>query len=435
MSDIGIYTSVDGIPFQFDMDGVHKLSWGASTNSLKVKEASGGNIGISMPGAANAIYGPQLAQLAYAQNNALSVLGQIPYTMGRRVESALAVKPNTSASSVRGGGVPPGVRAEYALIETPHKICTTTQIMELGMAAIGDKGTDDVVVWEKTIMNHGQGFLNNMDNMILQRIEDAPVVGTNALSNQVKESTQRTGLESLERIYSNADEARYLPDTYAIPWYNDADNSIAQGGSMMGKFRSQGSYAALGFDENSHDPMGGNVIHRYLEGTTTGEAGDYMTLSQNTLSKLYNACAPWWDNNSTNGKAFVTGFDTLEKLQAQQNSQQRFLNTEYAAFGINGINTLEGRDIGFQVASYAGIPIVPDFMVKRGDIANPTKGVGRLMLLDLDHLKRSTLLDMNIMVTDNRLIAQSFNRIGNFMFMGEVTTDKFKTGGKAIHIA
>lgn len=435
MSGIGIFNSVEGIPLQFDMDGVHKQSWGSGIDNLKVKEASGGHIGITMDGAANVIYGPQLAQLAYAQCNALGVLGQIPYSMGQRVESKLAVDPSDSASSVRGGAVPPGVRAEYVLIETPHKVCTTTQIMELGMTNIGDRGTDDVVLWEKTIMNHGQGFLNNMDNMILARIEDAPTVGKNALPTQQKESTQRTGLESLERIYSNADEARFLPDTYAVPWYNDADNGVAQGSSMMGKFRSQDSYDTLGFNASSHDPMGGNVIHKYRDGTVTGQAGDYTTLSQNTLSALYNKCAPWWSNNSTNGKAFVTGFDTLEKLQSQSNAQQRFLNTEYAALGINGINSIEGRDIGFQVASYAGIPIIPDLMAKRGDVDNPTKGVGRVLLLDLDHVKRSTLLDMNIMVTDNRLIAQSFNRIGNFLFMGEVVTTKFKSGGKAIHIA
>lgn len=432
---VGYLGGVNGIPYQFDMDGVHRLSWGESTNGLKVKEASGGHIGIAMEGAANAIYGPQLAQLAFAQNNALSVLGQIPFVLGRRVEYGLAVKPTTSASAVRGGRVPTGVRADYALIETPHKICTTSQIMELGMVEIGQKGTDDVVLWEKTIMNHGQGFLNNMDNMILQRIEDEPVTGQGMLDNQDVESTQRTGLESIERIYSNADEARYLPETYAVPWYNDDQNSLAQGNSMMQKFRSRGSYDELGFDENSHDPMGGNVIHKYKDGTTTGEAEDFSVVSQNTLSKLYNKCAPWWDNNSTSGKSFITGFDTLEKLQSQSNSQQRFLNTEYASFGINGINTLEGRDIGFQVASYAGIPIIPDFMTKRGDKTNPEKGVGRVMLADLDHLKRSTLLDMNIMVTDNRLVVGSFNRVGNYMFMGEITTDKFKSGGKAIHLA
>lgn len=435
MSGIGILNTVDGIPMHFDMDSVHRQSWGAGVNNMKIKEASGGHIGISVEGAANAIYGPMLAQMAYVQNNTLSVLGQIPYSLGRRVESALAVDPSTSASSVRGGAVPPGVRAKYTLIETPHKICTTTQVMELGMAAIGDKGTDDVVLWKATIMNHGRAFLNNMDNMLLQRIEDAPVVGQNALSTQVDESTQRTGLESLERIYSNADEARYLPDTYAVPWYNDENNSLAQGNSMMGKFRSQDSYGLLGYDEESHDPMGGNVIHRYKEGTTTGEADeDYTIVSQNSLGELYSKCAPWWDNNSTNGKAFVTGYDTMQKLQTQSNSQQRFLNTEFASYGINGINSVEGRDIGFQVSSYSGIPMIPDHMAKKGDSVNKTKGCSRIMLLDLDHTKRSTLIDMNIMITDNRMIAQSFNRLGNLMFMGEITTDKFKSGGKILHI-
>ena len=181
--------------------------------------------------------------------------------------------------------------------------------------------------------------------------------------------------------------------------------------------------------------MGGNVIHRYKEGTTTGEADeDYTIVSQNSLGELYSKCAPWWDNNSTNGKAFITGYDTMQKLQTQSNSQQRFLNTEFASYGINGINSVEGRDIGFQVSSYSGIPMIPDHMAKKGDSVNKTKGCSRIMLLDLDHTKRSTLIDMNIMITDNRMIAQSFNRLGNLMFMGEITTDKFKSGGKILHI-
>lgn len=437
MSGIGIY-GFDmryGYPEGATMRDVHSNSWGADSENFNVKESSGGSIGIDQVGGVNAIYGPELAQLAFVQANALSIIPQAPFRLGRRVEWELAVSPDTSASTVRGGAVPSPQRPGLAVIETPHKVCTTSQVMELGMVQMGTNNSDDIAVWEKQILNHGRGFVNNMNAMILSKIETPPVTGQGALDTQAGADTQRTGLESLERIFSNADEAQYLPETYAVPWFNDESNRIHGGNSMMEKFRSTDSYSTLGIESELDDPMGGNVIHSYDETTTTGVASDYTVVSQNTLSKLYNLCAPWWENNSTNGKAFVTGYDTLEKLQAQSASQQRFLNTEYVTFGLNGVNTINGRDIGLQVASYAGIPIIPDRMMGKGDTSNPTKGVGRIGLYDLDALARGTLIDMNIMVTDNRLIARSFNRVANYLFMGEIQTDKFKSSGKAIHLA
>lgn len=438
MSGIGVYGFDEryGYPEAATMRDVHYNSWGSDANTIRVKEASGGHIGIETAAIVNPIYGPMLAQLGFVQANTLSVFSQIPFRLGQRVEWKPALSgEDVSASVVRGGAIPAPVRGDYATIETPHKVCTTSQVMELGLVQMGDNNTEDIAVWEKQIMNHGRSLLNNMNQMLLRKVERAPIVGKNALENQTGASTQRTELESLERIFSSAEEAQYLPDTYAVPWYNDEHNKIHGGNSMMEMFRSQDSLNTNDFlGTDLGDSMGANIIHSYKDTTTTGEAGEYRIVTQNTLSEIYNQCAPWWDNNSTNGKAFVTGYDTLQKLQTQSENQQRFLNTEYATVGINGINTLEGRDIGFQVSSYAGIPIIPDRMMGKGDITNPTKGVGRLYLLDLDHVARATLIDMNIMVTDNRLIARSFNRVANYLFMGEMVATKFRGSGKVLHV-
>lgn len=438
MSGIGVFGFDEryGYPESASMRDVHYNSWGSDANTFRVKEASGGHIGITTEGVVNPIYGPMLAQLGFVQANTLSLFAQTPFRLGQRVEwKPVLSSEDDSASSVRGGFTPTPVRAQLATIETPHKVCTSSAIMELGLVQMGDNNTEDIAVWEKQIMNHGRGLLRNMNQMVLRKIERAPVIGKNAMDTQIGAETQRTELESIERIFSSAEEAQYVPDTYAVPWYNDDDNKISGGNSMMEKFRSQDSFNTLGISSDIEDSMGANVIHSYKDTTTTGEADDYSIVSQNTLSKLYNLCAPWWDNNSTKGKAFVTGYDTMEKLQSQSENQQRFLNTEYATVGVNGINSLEGRDIGFQVASYAGIPVIPDKMVGRGDVLNPTKGTARVYLMDMDHISRATLIDMNIMVTDNRLIARSFNRVANYLFMGEMVATKFRGSGKALHLA
>lgn len=430
---------VSGMELGSTMQDVYALTWGHDSGNIsRIKETSGeGAIGISMPGAANAIYGPALTQLAYNRLNAFAVFGQEPYRMGWRVETEHAVGRDAPAATMRGGMVPRPKLPKYAQLAWPFKIAATSVALDLGMTEVGERGTDDVALWKDIIMNHGQGFLNNLNMQILNRVEDSPVVGLGAGGlTEGMGSTQRVGFESLERIVSNADEAQYLPDTFAIPWYADDDNQIASTRSDMPVYRSQDSYANLGLSDpmGLDDPMGGNVIHSYKSGTVTGEAEEFTTLTQNSISQLYHNCAQWWDDQSTQGKAFVMGMDSLQKLTAQSSANQRFLNTEYVQFGVGGSKTVEGRDIGFPVASAFGIPIIPEPMMGRGDGVDPDKGVGRVGLFDLDAIKRFTLRDMQIRVTNDPLIVGSYNRLGNLFFMGEMVAKKFKTSGKLIHI-
>lgn len=439
MISIGMSGHVAGMEMGSTMQDVYALTWGHDAGNIsRIKETSGeGAIGISMPGAANAIYGPALTQLAYNRLNAFAVFGQEPYRMGWRVETQHAVGRGSPAAVVRGGSVPTPKLPKYAQIAWPFKIAATSTALDLGMTEVGERGTDDVALWKDIIMNHGQGFLNNLNEQILGRVEDDPVtgVGGNDLADATA-ATQRVGFESLERIISNADEARYVPETYAIPWYATADNQIADTRSDMNVYRSQDSYDTLGFSDprGLDDPMGGNVIHNYKEGTTDGEAEAFTTLSQNSISELYYDCVQWWEGHSSQGKAFIMGVDSLQKLTAQSSANQRFLNTEYVQFGVGGSKTVEGRDIGFPVSSAFGIPIIPEPMIGRGDSKDPTKGVGRVMLCDLDAIKRFTLRDMQIRVTDDPLIVGSYNRLGNMFFMGEMIAKKFKTSGKLIHV-
>lgn len=439
MISIGMSGSVSGMEMGSTMQDVYALTWGHDSGNIsRIKETSGeGAIGISTPGAANAVYGPQLSQLAYNRLNAFAVFGQEPYRMGWRVEPEHAVGRATVAGTIRGGMVPTPTLPKYAQLAWPFKIAATSVALDLGMTEVGERGTDDVALWKDVIMNHGRGFLNNLNMQILQRVEDAPVTGTGLGDlNHASGATQRVGFESLERILSNASEAQYLPDTYAVPWYANDDNQIADSRSDMPRYRSQDSYANLGLSDpmGLDDPMGGNVIHNYKEGTKIGEAEEYTTITQNSISQLYHSCAQWWDDQSTQGKAFIMGMDSLQKLTAQSSANQRFLNTEYVQFGVGGSKTLEGRDIGFPVASAFGIPIIPEPMMGRGDGKDADFGVGRVMLCDLDAIKRFTLRDMQIRVTNDPLIVGSYNRLGNLFFMGEMVAKKFKTSGKLIHI-
>lgn len=72
------------------------------------------------------------------------------------------------------------------------------------------------------------------------------------------------------------------------------------------------------------------------------------------VDNLFLGCMPWWDQNSTNNKCLITGYDTLAKLQMILQPQQRYQGFVDAQFDVNGIKTVQGNNTGFQVATYNG---------------------------------------------------------------------------------
>lgn len=407
------------------LNDVYKSSWENDVRNLERVKADG-TAGITTSGIFNAIYGPRVFNLAYNRHNTLAALGAKAYFTGVRFQQDLSLSATDNAGVIRGGYRGAPKIATYATIEEPYKVNQHNFAMEFGMAAIN--GIDDVLKWEQQMDLESKTWLNNMNGQLLIPIENAPAVGLGQWpvgSTESITSTERVGLESIERIISNSAEAACVPSTYAVPWYS-ATALPSSSGSPLEQYRDS---AASGFSATSDNNYNSYVDSNYNSGTTTGVA-TLRQLSLPMIDNMFNTVMPYWDENSTNGKVLITGYDTLTKLQAILQPQQRYQDATFAKMTVNGISTVEGRGAGFQVASYNGVPILPDRQVPRGYTGNQTAGVGRMYLVDVETLSRGILKAPVVNVSDNPLITGSFNRVCNMYDLSEAQCVSFRASGK-----
>lgn len=422
----GITTS-DGL-YQIGntMEDVNKLSWGRDAASYDALKSAGG-IGIATAGAANAIYGPMLANLPYLKANALGVLGEKPYKTGRRFMVKLSMGRDDTGGIIRGGYPTATKSPDYAQVLMPYKLNAVRRMMTLGMMEIGNKDIDDVVVWEQFFKNEGLTWTQSMNNDILRRIEDAPIIdqGTAPVGGTPQVLNERVGLESIERIISCSAEAECLPEGYAVPWAGSnmgGETNAAWGQSYRGRVGSAPSNFDAYVDSN------------YVSGSATGES-NLRPLTLNMMDSLFMGVMPWWENNRSSGKALITGYDTVQKIQQMGQSLQRFLDTKFAQLGVNGVSTVEGRELGFQVVSYNNVPIVPDMLVRKGTKADDTLGIGRIYLVDQDIIYQGKLRQPTVTVSDNTIVNNQYVRLADMNVLSEIqVAGAFKGLGKIVHI-
>ena len=433
--------TMDGLfPTFKNMQDVFDYSWGNDMSKVEAVKGSSGTVGLTTPGAMNAVYGPFLQNLAYNLHNTLSVLGQKNYKTGRRFQEGLSMTAGQSSGVVRGGFAPQPVYGNYATVEMPYKVLAHRFAMNLGQTDIGDKGEDDVLTWQQQFTEEGNTFLWSQNNDLLRRVEDAPVVGqggkaSTALDPFGTEGTEIVGLESIDRIISNMAEGKFLPAGYNVPWKLTNDDSVDFPSSDSGKTGALNKYrnpSADGAVTSSNFDC--YVDSNYTSGSTDGTAQNrQLTLSM--IDNLFLSCMPYWDQNSTRGKALITGYDTLGKIQTILQPQQRFLGFQSAQVDLNGVKTVEGRDTGFQVATYNGVPIIPDLMVGRGDHSDATAGCARMYLTDSDILFNGVVRAPVVEQTENSIISGRYIRLADMNVIQETQVDgKFKGLGKIIHL-
>lgn len=146
------------------------------------------------------------------------------------------------------------------------------------------------------------------------------------------------------------------------------------------------------------------------------------------IDNMFLSCMPYWDNNSTNGKSLVTGYDTLAKLQMILQPQQRYQGFVSAQFDVNGIKTVEGQNTGFQVATYNGVPLLPDKQVKQD-------GVSRMYLIDNDIIFNGVLRAPTVELSENPIITGKYIRLCDMNAFGEIqVAGMFKGLGKVVHL-
>lgn len=157
--------------------------------------------------------------------------------------------------------------------------------------------------------------------------------------------------------------------------------------------------------------------------------GVAQTFTEDMLKQLIDDCSPYWDdkNNRTN-KYMITGSDTARFIDGFFADQQRFNEWVNIEFTRNGVTTT-GRDTGFRVKSYDGIPIFVD----QNALPSTIGDLSQLLLLDGDYITWETLVPWTNVETNfdkDMLLKNKMSKSGMFYTLGETWITKFKGMGK-----
>ncbi len=137
-------------------------------------------------------------------------------------------------------------------------------------------------------------------------------------------------------------------------------------------------------------------------------------------------------------KVILTGYDTIQQSADLLQAQERFMDAKEIMPTHNGVKGVKGAEVGFRVASYFDIPLIPskDMPSTRHDTL--TTGLSDLLFLDTDHLWLSVLKPTEYFEDGinhgNPFGVGTLGNQGLFRTMGEIGCSFFKGQGKITNI-
>ena len=308
----------------------------------------------------NLIYGQKVWTMINREINALSILPKKPWrSSGWRIMKERAIGGSADTFSVSDlddlGGTAENaalsgitnVKPVYENLHvSPKTIAHTFEISEIAQLMAGlDDGLGDLIATYREEV--GVSHAESMNKMILQDLTAVAGTGIDAHATKADNS-----LMSLFKIVATHAE------TNALSTYTTNKNNL------YGVARD------------------GTSATEYLESYVDSNSGTERNLTVNILNTaIRNLMA-----RGGEPKVILTGYDTIQTLGELLQAQERFMGRTEITPTHNGIKGVEGREVGFRVATYHDIPIIP---VK--DMPNGGAGISDVLILDTDHLFLCTL--------------------------------------------
>jgi hypothetical protein len=95
--------------------------------------------------------------------------------------------------------------------------------------------------------------------------------------------------------------------------------------------------------------------------------------------------------NGGSPKVILTGYDTIQHLGDLLQAQERFMDRKEIIPTHNGVRGVKGSEVGFRVATYFDIPIIPCKDMPKTAHGSATNTLSDLLILDTDHLWMSVM--------------------------------------------
>jgi len=356
----------------------------------------------------NVLYGQKVWSMLNQEVNALSMIAKRPYTSsGWRVLKSRPQGGSGSSFAVgtdnAGGAAPrldeiggvsenqslsniPALAPEYTkLFVSPKTIAHKFEFSELAMemAAIDD-GVGDIRAVVREDMGKHHAEVQN--KMLLLPLESYSQSGITEVDHNYT---------SLYKIVTSATEIgqMYLDDI-------TEDNATGSGvvaidpkiKAIYGDNRGVVAAADNTNSPNDADSVDDVVITPSYLDAEVDFGASYASGSARVLTlTLLNDMIRRIRQNGGNPKVILTGYDTIQHISDLLQSQERFMDRKEIVPTHNGVRGVKGQEVGFRVATYYDIPIIPCKDMASTTASGTTNGLSDIFILDTDHLWLSVM--------------------------------------------
>ena len=183
---------------------------------------------------------------------------------------------------------------------------------------------------------------------------------------------------------TDAQAAGDLIAIYSRAGFTSIDDVVAEDGMMIGGGDSHANFAADGGVRAYDLTYGGRAAGTWNAAAhVSSNSGTGRDLSLN----LIDTCIQKIRENGGEPKLILMGHDQYFKLERLLNSQQRYMGQEEYQVGVGSERTFPGTRTGLVLATYMGIPILPDADVPKSvSTTNAVLG-SNVYVLDTDYLE------------------------------------------------
>lgn len=395
----------------------------------------------------NLLYGQKVWSMLNQEVNALSMISKRPYTSsGWRVlksrpaggsGNAFTVgtqDPGATTADLSGisadkiGGVGENavlggdasfraLSPEYTkLYVSPKTVAHLFEFSELGMelAAIDDGVGDIRSIVREDMGKHHAEVQNKMLLMPLEHYDHASY-------DEIEEN-----YTSLLKIVSSAGELAAMGDA-------DMGETSAAGNTLA--VTQTKIFGATRTVANSSGDYTGteDFLSAEVDFGAGYAAGNARVLTLTLLNDMIRRIR----QNGGNPKVMITGYDTIQHISDLLQSQERFMDRKEIVPTHNGVRGVKGAEVGFRVATYYDIPLIPAKDMTQTGNATANK-LSDILILDTDHLwlsvmKPTQYFENGITNGDPFGVGKLGNQ-GMYRTMGETGCSFFKGQGKITNI-
>ena len=320
-----------------------------------------------------------------------SLFGQMDATSGLSGTDAITAS-NDIGASVRAdqiGGVGENhsldstglfpIAPKYAkLFVSPKTVAHMFSFSELAieMAKIDDGVGDIRALIREDMAKHHAEVQNKMLLMPLQQYNAHDTAANNDL-------LIKRNYTSLMKIVSSADEIAAMANGDFVATGISDDSSGAEADvstnltDLFGATRSVTTGGSQGVAYVGVDSYLDAEVD-FGDGYTSSDGRPLtLTLINSMIRKLRVA--------GGNPKVILTGSDTIQHIGDLLQSQERFMDSTEIVPTHNGVKGVKGSEVGFRVATYYGIPLIPcKDMPQTGNYS--ANKLSDMLFLDTDHL-------------------------------------------------